>query len=79
MVGLESVMVTVGVSLSVLMCYSEYILMLKVWWKSTHPPSWIYLVLTSLGHGLELCHSFKGCALPPSLPFHLEAETPQTC
>ena len=69
MVGLGTVMVPVDVSLS-LLCYSEHILKLKVWWKSTCPPSWTHLVLISLCHVLGLCHSFKGCALPPSLLFH---------
>ena len=41
-------MAPVGVSLSVLMCYSERILRLKVSWKSTRLPSWTYLVLISL-------------------------------
>ena len=50
---------------------SLLILRLKVQWKkSTCPPSWIHLVLISLCHVLGLCHSFKGCALPPSLLFH---------
>ena len=30
---------------------------------------WIYLVLISFCHLLGLCHSFKVCALPPSLLF----------
>ena len=29
-------------------------------------PSWTFLVPISLCHVLGLCHSFKGCALPPS-------------
>ena len=33
------------------------------------PPSWTQLVLTSLCHVLWLYHSFKGLALPHSLPF----------
>ena len=45
-------------------------LRLKVQWKSTYPPSWTYLVLISSCHVLGLCHSFKGCALTPSLLFH---------
>ena len=64
MVGLGTVMAPVGVSFSLLMCYSEHILRLKVWQKSTSLPSWTHLVLISLCHVLGLCHSFKGCALP---------------
>ena len=32
--------------------------------------SWIHLILISLSYALALCHSFKSCALPPSLLFH---------
>ena len=32
--------------------------------------SWTHLIVTSLCYALELCHSFKSCALPPSLLFH---------
>lgn len=32
--------------------------------------SWTPLILTGLHYPLVLCHSFKGCALPPSLLFH---------
>ena len=69
MVSLGNVMVPVGVSFSLLMCFSECILRLTVYWKSTCPPSWTHLVLISLCHVLGLCHSFKCCALPPSLLF----------
>ena len=42
MVGLGTVLAPADVSFSLLMCcYNETILMLKVWWKSTHLPSWI--------------------------------------
>ena len=72
MVCLGTVMPPVGVSFSLLMCYSERILrLLKVYWKSTCPLSWTHLVLISLCHVLGLCHSFKGCALPPSFLFHV--------
>ena len=32
--------------------------------------SWTHLILIGLYHVLVLCHSFKSCALPCSLPFH---------
>ena len=32
--------------------------------------SWTHLILTGLCYALVLCHSFKGCALPPSFLFH---------
>ena len=32
--------------------------------------SWTHLILISLCYALALCHSFKSCALPPSLLFH---------
>ena len=32
--------------------------------------SWAQLILIGLCYALVLCHSFKGCALPPSLLFH---------
>ena len=32
--------------------------------------SWTQLILIGLHYTLVLCHSFKGCALPPSLLFH---------
>ena len=60
MVSLGTVLAPVGMSFSLLMCYSEHIVRLK---------AWTYLVLISLCHVLELCYSFKGCALPPSLLF----------
>ena len=33
--------------------------------------SWTHLTLISLCYALGLCHSFKNCALPPSLLFHV--------
>ena len=39
LVDLGTVMVPVGVSFSMMMCYSKLILRLKVDWKSTDPPS----------------------------------------
>ena len=33
--------------------------------------SWTHLILISLSYALALCHSFKSCALPPSLLFHV--------
>ena len=32
--------------------------------------SWIHLILIGLCYAPGLCHSFKSCALPPSLLFH---------
>ena len=32
--------------------------------------SWTQLILTGLCYALVLCHSFKTCALPPSLLLH---------
>ena len=32
--------------------------------------SWTQLILIGLCYALVLCHSFKGCALSPSLLFH---------
>ena len=68
MVNLRTVMVTVGVSHNLLMCYNEHIPSLKEQWKS-YPPSWTYMILISLCHVFGLCHSFKDCALSPSLLF----------
>ena len=42
------VLTPVGVSFSILMCYTEHVLRLRVEWKSTYLPSWTYLVLISL-------------------------------
>ena len=39
--------------------------------------SWTHLILISLCYVLGLCHSFKSCALPPSLLFH--ALFPEPC
>ena len=47
MVSLGTITVAVGVSLSLLMHYSEHILRLKGQWKSTRLPSWTYLILIS--------------------------------
>ena len=77
MVSLGTVIVPVGVLFSLLMCYSEHILRLKVQWKSTCLPSWTHLVLISLCHVLGLCHCFEGCALPPSLLFQDYAPSQQ--
>ena len=32
--------------------------------------SWTHLIFISLCYAFALCHSFKSCALPPSLLFH---------
>ena len=69
MVGLRTVMALVGVSFSMLIYYNEHIMRLKVYWKFNLPPSWTQLVLTSLCHVLWPYHSFKCCALLPSLLF----------
>ncbi|CAM9282476.1 unnamed protein product [Rangifer tarandus platyrhynchus] len=68
MVSLRTIMMPVNVSLSLLTCYNDCMLRLKVCWELTHPPSWTYLVLIGLCHVLKLCYSFN-CALPPSLLF----------
>ena len=47
MVSLGTIMVPVGVSLSLLMCYIEHILRLKGQWKSARLPSWTCLILIS--------------------------------
>ena len=48
LINLGTVMAPAGVSFSLLMCYTEHVLRLKVEWKSTYLPSWTYLVLISL-------------------------------
>ena len=73
-VSLRTVMALVGVSFSMLRYYSEHIMRLKVYWRSNLLPSWTQLVLVSFHHVLRLCHSFKGCALPPSLLFHFHQQ-----
>ena len=55
-----------------LMYYNGHMIRLKVHWKSDILPSWTQSVLTSFCHVLWLCHSLKGCALPPSLLFQDE-------
>ena len=62
--SLATVMVLLGVSFSLLMCYNEGILKIKVYSKLTSLPSWTHLILISLCCALGLCYSFKGCALP---------------
>lgn len=44
----------------------------KVHQKWNLPPPWTYLVLNSLLYPQQLCHSFKSCALHPSLQLHQE-------
>ena len=71
MVSLGTVMAPVGVSFSLLMCY------MRLYTEAqglveVDLPSWIHLVLISLCHVLGLCHSFKSCALPPSLLFQYQ-------
>ena len=56
-----------GVAFSSLIRCSECVLRPKAQRKVTHPPSWTCLGLISLCDVLRLCHSFKGCALPPLL------------
>ena len=68
MVSLGIVMAPVGVSFSMLMCYKERIMRLKV-----------YAILGLVGfkqflsYPQWLCHSFNGCALTPSLLSHFQA------
>ena len=54
---------------------------LKVHWRLNLVSSWTWSVLTSFCHVIWLCHSFKGCFLIPSFPFHnylLQMSTWQT-
>ena len=67
-VGLGTVRAPLGMSFSLLMCYNECILKTRVQLNFTCLPSWIHLILISLCCVLVLCHSFKGYAVPPSLP-----------
>ena len=48
MANLRTVMVPVGMSLSMHMYYSELIMRLKVYWNLNLPPSWAYLVLNGI-------------------------------
>ena len=70
MVSFWSVMASVGVSFSLLMCYNARIMRLTVSWKLNLPPSWTQLV------PIGLCHIFKDrvilldCALSSFLPFY---------
>ena len=41
--------------------------------------SWTHLILTGLCHALVLCHSFKSCAQPPFLLFHVDAHPGPQC
>ena len=53
--------------------FSEHMMKLQVHWKPNLLPSWFWLVLTSFCHVTWLCHSFTGCALPPSLLFQSQS------
>lgn len=44
---LSTAMALAGVSLSMLLCYNDRIMTLKVHWKSNSPPSWASQVLNS--------------------------------
>ena len=46
-VCLEFVMASVGMSFSLLTCYSEHLMRLKLHWKLNLLPSWTLLVLNS--------------------------------
>ena len=74
-VCLGSVMASVGMSFSLLTCYSEHLMRLKFHWKLNLLPSWTLLVLNSFFHVLAQCHSFKCCALPPSLLFQEQQQS----
>ena len=74
MVGLGIARTPVDISLSLMMCYNESTLRLKVWWKLTCPPSWAYLVLIGSCCVLGLCHACKVCALPPFLQFQCQLQ-----
>ena len=52
--------------------FSEHMMKLQVHWKP-NLPSWFWLVLTNFCHVTWLCHSFKGCALLPSLLFQFQS------
>ena len=54
-----------------LTCYKECIMRVKVYWKSSFPPSWTQLFLTSF------VVPFKGCALPTSFLFHIHSMVSQ--
>ena len=41
--------------------------------------SWTHLILIGLCYALVLCHSFKSCAQPPFLLFHVEAHPGPQC
>lgn len=60
MVGLGTVLVLVGVSLSLLMCNKkeECVVRIKVWWNLICVPSWAYLALTGFHYILWLCRVF---------------------
>ena len=66
MVGLGTVMAPVGMSFSLLMCYSECILRFKV--SGSQSSAILDLVLSSIGHVLNGFDSFKSCALPSPCP-----------
>lgn len=68
--GFEPVMAPEGVSLSLLMCYSERIRRFKVQWRSPCLPSWTQFVLTSLCpvlNGYVILLRVVLCLLPASL------------
>ena len=71
-VSLGTVLAPLGVSFSLLVCYNERILRIKIQSKLTCLPSWTHLIPISLCCVLGLCHPFKSCALPPPLLFQYE-------
>ena len=70
MVGLETAMVLVGVWFSMLMYYDERIMRFKVLLE-VQSSAILDLVGSNqfLSCPMSMSHSFKGCTLPPSLPF----------
>ena len=70
MASLRTVMALVGVSFSMIIYYNERIMRLKVCWKSSYSILGLVGSNQFLSYSQRLCHSFNGCALPPSLLSH---------
>ena len=64
MVNLRTVDGAGGCVIQMLTCCNEYMMMLKVYWKSDLLLSQTQLVRISFCHVPCLCRSFKSCALP---------------
>ena len=61
---------TLELSRHLWMCHLACRLMIKVQLNLNCLLSWTHLILISLCYALGLCHSFKSCALPPSILFY---------